>query len=407
VAGFIWGGALTLYNSILAGNTASAGPNLLNTAGNVDFNLIQDASGATLSGSNNITGQAPNLGLPAANGGSTPTLALLLGSPAIGAGSNALVPAGVSLDQRGSARIEGGTVDIGAFELDTTPPTLTISAPSRSTAGTGSNVEFELTYFDTSFNRSSLSIEDVVLTSTGTATANVQVDSGNGNVRTVTLSEFSGEGTVTITIAAGTAVDRTGNAAPSAGPSDAVVVDTTPLTVTINQGANQTDPTIHASITFTVQFSKNVDDFTSEDVTLGGSAGATSASVTGSGTTYEVAVSGMTKSGTITASIAAGVATDALDNGNLASTSTDNSVNYFSPETVRNSGTITRSPGGGYDIGFLGNPGTEYTIEYSADLTPGSWLPLDDQIADPSGKVLINDNPPPGTPRRFYRLVLE
>ena len=43
-------------------------------------------------------------------------------------------------------------------------------------------------------------------------------------------------------------------------------------------------------------------------MTLSGTAGATTAIVTGSGTTYNVAVSGMTGSGTVIATIAAGVA---------------------------------------------------------------------------------------------------
>jgi len=46
------------------------------------------------------------------------------------------------------------------------------------------------------------------------------------------------------------------------------------------------------------------------------------------GTTYNVAVSGMTKSGTVLASIAAGTAQDAHGVGNDASTSTDNSVTF-------------------------------------------------------------------------------
>ena len=49
-------------------------------------------------------------------GGPTQTMALLPGSPAIDAGSNALIPAGVTTDQRGLPRIVSGIVDIGAFE---------------------------------------------------------------------------------------------------------------------------------------------------------------------------------------------------------------------------------------------------------------------------------------------------
>ena len=50
--------------------------------------------------------------------------------------------------------------------------------------------------------------------------------------------------------------------------------------------------------------------------------------VTGSGTTYNVAVSGMTGDGTVIVSIPAGVALDAGGNLNTASTSTDNMVMY-------------------------------------------------------------------------------
>ena len=47
-----------------------------------------------------------------------------------------------------------------------------------------------------------------------------------------------------------------------------------------------------------------------------------------SGTTYDVAVSGMTADGTVIATLAAGVAHDAAGNANTASTSADNTVTY-------------------------------------------------------------------------------
>ena len=59
---------------------------------------------------------------------------------------------------------------------------------------------------------------------------------------------------------------------------------------------------------------------------LSGTAGATTATVTelapNNGTTYDVAVSGMTSSGTVVVSVPADVATDSGGNGNTASTST-------------------------------------------------------------------------------------
>ena len=76
---------------------------------------------------------------------------------------------------------------------------------------------------------------------------------------------------------------------------------TWPRSVTINQAAGQADPTSGSTINFTVVFSETVTNFTTGDVTLSGTAGATTATVTGSGTTYNVAVTGMTTSGTVIA----------------------------------------------------------------------------------------------------------
>ncbi|MFZ1452694.1 MAG: M36 family metallopeptidase, partial [Ferruginibacter sp.] len=99
-------------------------------------------------------------------------------------------------------------------------------------------------------------------------------------------------------------------------------------TVTINQAAAQPDPTSVAPINFTVVFDQVVTGFATGDVTLSGTAGATLATVTGSGTTYNVAVTGMTTTGTVLASIAPGVCINALNEPNLASTSTDNTVTF-------------------------------------------------------------------------------
>jgi hypothetical protein len=115
-------------------------------------------------------------------------------------------------------------------------------------------------------------------------------------------------------------------------PIKPAVVDTTSPTVTIDQTSGQGDPTSVSPIHFTVVFSETVTNFAGGDVALSGTAGATAAVVTeiapNNGTTYSVAVSGMTNSGTVIASVVAGMAHDAGNNGNEASTSTDNTVRY-------------------------------------------------------------------------------
>jgi hypothetical protein len=114
---------LTIGNSIISGNTTDVGAgNAVTDSGN---NLIGNGGGLFLNGMNgDIVGQNPLLGPPANNGGPTLTIALLAGSPAINAGNNAIIPPGVITDQRGPgfARISGGTVDIGAFEVPAPEP---------------------------------------------------------------------------------------------------------------------------------------------------------------------------------------------------------------------------------------------------------------------------------------------
>ncbi len=101
------------------------------------------------------------------------------------------------------------------------------------------------------------------------------------------------------------------------------IADETPPSVSIEQASGQPDPTNISPINFTVQFSESVSNFITGDVALSGTAGATIATVTeiapGDGTTYNVAVSGMTMAGTVIAEIYAGVASDAAGNLNTAS----------------------------------------------------------------------------------------
>src|SRR5207249_2558168 len=139
---------------------------------------------------------------------------------------------------------------------------------------------------------------------------------------TSTLSD----GTRSITA---TAADAAGNASsPSAASS--VVIDTIRPTVTINQASTQSDPTSTSPIHFTVKFSEAVAGLPAGGVTVTGTAGGTKTItvVSSGGTDYDVAVSGMTTSGTVIASIGQNAASDTAANGNTASTSTDNTVTY-------------------------------------------------------------------------------
>jgi hypothetical protein len=119
-----------VVSSIIAGNSssdvdfvfstttnsfASLGNNLIGTGDATgNFNQTGDQTGIT----------TPGLAALANNGGPTQTHALLSTSPAVNKGSN---PDSLTTDQRGSARVQGGTIDIGAFESAFLPPN---SAPT-------------------------------------------------------------------------------------------------------------------------------------------------------------------------------------------------------------------------------------------------------------------------------------
>jgi hypothetical protein len=116
IGGGIALGPLTLANTILAGNTAPTGPDVFATLTSLGYNLIGDPSDSSGFVATDLLGYNPLLAPLGNYGGPTQTMALLPGSPAIDAGSNNLLPADLSTDQRGFARIVNGTVDIGAFE---------------------------------------------------------------------------------------------------------------------------------------------------------------------------------------------------------------------------------------------------------------------------------------------------
>jgi hypothetical protein len=123
-------GHLDVTNSIVAGNSLPV--DFANGAGSTSlsgYNLYGGTNGPITPG----TGDQFNvpdakLGPLQDNGGPTFTHALLCGSPAINAGSNSNAPA---TDQRGFSRIVGGTIDIGSFEYNNSPPSIT--CPSAAT----------------------------------------------------------------------------------------------------------------------------------------------------------------------------------------------------------------------------------------------------------------------------------
>ena len=91
-------------------------------------------SGNGTTGNGNVFSDAPGLGALANNGGPTLTMLPQPGSPALGAGNVALIPAGVTTDQRGVgyARVVNGSLDIGSVEAAAAPAAAATPAPALS-----------------------------------------------------------------------------------------------------------------------------------------------------------------------------------------------------------------------------------------------------------------------------------
>ena len=112
----------TLTDTIVAGNTGGDGPSDISgsQANQVtgSFNLVgTGGSGGLVGGTNGniVLTSLAGLGLTPLGdfGGPTQTMALLPGSPALGAGT---AESGITTDQRGAPRPTSGAVDIGAFQ---------------------------------------------------------------------------------------------------------------------------------------------------------------------------------------------------------------------------------------------------------------------------------------------------
>jgi Bacterial Ig-like domain (group 2) len=237
---------LTLAGNIVAGNTggncggtdvASASPAVTSGGRNV---IGVSASGAcgqdfTLSGgSGDKVGSAgtpldAKLGDLGSYGGKTQTIPLLPGSPAIDAGACA---SGVTTDQRGIARPQGGSCDAGAFEsqgVQTLAVAVTAGGPM--TLKVGQTGQFTATG---TFDGGGTADISTQVTWSSDATTILTVDSGGKatgvapGVANVVAKMGDVTGKAGVTVTAGTPVGVAPQPAPGSRPGGATVPGATP-----------------------------------------------------------------------------------------------------------------------------------------------------------------------------------
>ncbi|MDX2160835.1 MAG: Calx-beta domain-containing protein [bacterium] len=219
--------------------------------------------------------------------------------------------------------------DVSVVEGNSGTQNLTITLTSPVTVPLGTQVAIAVTDGTAQAGSDYTVNIDVLVYTSINATVNFI-----GVVQVIGDTTFEPDETFTITL--------TGTNNPSVGIIDGEATVTIinddaapPLpSVTINQASGQTDPTTAQPINFTAVFSSAIDvsTFTASDLVLTGTAGLGSASVSiteiapNDGTTFNIAVSGITTQGTVIASLPAGAVQNITGNGSLASTSTDNAV---------------------------------------------------------------------------------
>ncbi len=234
------GGVVSGRNTIIAQNDGGSSPDLFGAFESQGHNIIGNTSGATITNSDPYPGgdkfdaaASPlNLGALQNNGGATETRALGAGSVAIDAGDDCVADAAhcgdanisqLTFDQRGTGfprKMDGNgdstaTVDIGAYEVQTPYPSLSINDVTHAEGNSGT----------TSYT--------FTVTKTGATS------------QTVTVDYATADGTAT-------------------EPSDYTAITTTQLTFAPNETTKQVtvlvngDTTYEPSETFTVHLSNAV-----------------------------------------------------------------------------------------------------------------------------------------------------
>jgi len=306
-------GGLNLKNSILANNTGGKDCYTTITVNYGINNLLTGAStnACNLSGAGNLISVVDaKIGMLTDNGGSTQTITLLSGSPAIDAGDSSVCAVSPvnSLDQRGQSRAKGISCDIGSYESDfvspVNPVVITINRANASPTNTGS-INFAVTFskpvigVDISDFKLNV-VNDLVNNPPGLTGASITGVSGLGSNYTVTVSTGTDSGSLGLYLLDDNSISDTssnplGGALLNDGDftsGQSYTIDRVSPRVASMARVSDRAPTNATAVDYTVTFTSTVTgvDVTDFSVTNNGFIGATVVNVTGSGTTYTVSI---------------------------------------------------------------------------------------------------------------------
>jgi len=223
-----------------------------------------------------------------------------------------------------------GDLSVTASFLEAVPPdTLSIVVADTSlVVGETSPVIFTFSEAVTDLTTADLTVDN------GSLSEPTSSDGGLTWIATLTPAANVSAATNIITLDNSGVQDLAGNPGIGTTDSNNYAVDTTLLSVSVEQAKDQADPTNTGPILFNATFSKPVSGFTKEDISFDGSTvsgslvAALSEIAPNDGTTYEISITGMTGKGLVVVSIPANKVMDALGNQNSASTGKDNTVTF-------------------------------------------------------------------------------
>ena len=189
----------------------------------------------------------------------------------------ATVPAGGATDAAGNPNTASTSTD-NTVTRDATFPTVSSINRNGTTPTNAASVSWTVTFSEsvTGVDSADFSLSPTVTGATITGVT------GTGDTYTVTVGTGTGSGTLQLNLVDNdtiqdAATNRLGGTGAGNGnfSGEAYAIDKVSATVTANSAAGQANPTNQTPINYTVTFSEPVAGFTAADVTLGGTAGAT------------------------------------------------------------------------------------------------------------------------------------
>ncbi|HVF75249.1 MAG TPA: Ig-like domain-containing protein [Acidimicrobiales bacterium] len=260
--------------------------------------------------------------------------------------------------------------------VERTAPTVTITGPVRTKAAT---VTFTLTFSEdvTGIANDDITVEGTAFNATSLNKS--YTVSGADDVYTLDVTGMDKDGTIVVSVAAGAGTDAAGNGNTAGGPFTATR-DTDGPAVSVEQAADQADPTNGSSVKYAIAFGEKVTGLTVADLdTTGSIATLGTPTLTGSDANYTVTIP-VSGEGEVKLSLAAGAAVDEAGNGSDASTSTDNTVTRDSVGPATSVAAVDASENGS---------SARFTVTFAEDVTDFDDVP---------GDLTLTGNATRGTP---------